>query len=192
MSSTRLEAFSDGVLAIIITIMILELKIPHSADWEVLREMLPEFFCYIISFVYIGIYWGNHHHLFHIVKHVTSGIIWSNLNLLFWLSLIPFATGWMGTNHFATNPVAVYAILLFICGLSFTILQNSIMRNHQFDAAMNEALRKANIKGYFSIAGYSSAIFFAFFYPIVSCTLFVAVAIMWIVPERNIEQALKK
>ena len=123
MGKTRLEAFSDGVLAIIITIMVLELKVPHSAEWKDLVELYPVFFSYIISFIYVGIYWGNHHHLLHTIKHVSSGIIWANLNLLFWLSLIPFATSWMGENNFGQNPVIVYAILLLLCGISYTILQ---------------------------------------------------------------------
>ena len=190
MGKTRLEAFSDGVLAIIITIMVLELKVPHSAEWKDLAELCPVLFSYIISFIYIGIYWGNHHHLLHTIKHVSSGIIWANLNLLFWLSLIPFATSWMGENNFSQNPVIVYAILLLLCGISYTILQFTIMKNHHFDDKMQAALRKVSQKGIVSLIAYSTSIAVAFFNPSISLFFFVVVAILWLIPDKNIERAL--
>src|SRR5438445_591944 len=126
MNKTRLETFSDGVIAIIITIMVLELRVPHGTDWNALKEMFPVFISYVLSFVFIGIYWGNHHHLLHTVKKVTAGMIWANLNLLFWLSLIPFTTAWMGENYFVPFTVSIYAVLLLLCGVAFTILQKRI------------------------------------------------------------------
>jgi len=192
MEKNRLEAFSDGVLAIIITIMILELKVPHSSDWEMLREMVPQFIGYILSFIFIGIYWVNHHHLLQIVKHVNSGIMWANLNLLFWLSLIPIATGWMGENHFATNTVVVYAILLLLCGIAFTILQSRICRTHELSEALRIAMERVSRKGYISTALYFAAIPLAYVDTRISCGLFVMVSIMWLIPERSIEKALNK
>jgi uncharacterized membrane protein len=190
MEKTRLEAFSDGVLAIIITIMVLELKVPHSSDWEVLREMLPVFSGYILSFIFVGIYWVNHHHLLHLARHVNSVIMWANLNLLFWLSLIPFATGWMGENHFSTNTVVVYAVLLELCGVAFTLVQWSITRSHHIDGALQLAVKRLTRKGLVSMVAYSIAIAAAFYNTNISCLLFVFVAIMWLVPERSIESAL--
>jgi uncharacterized membrane protein len=190
MEKNRLEAFSDGVLAIIITIMILELKVPHSSDWQVLIEMLPQLMGYILSFVFIGIYWVNHHHMLQMAKHVNSAILWANLNLLFWLSLIPFATGWMGENHFATNTVVAYAILLLLCGIAFTILQRSIMHIHHFDGAMHIAIERLNRKGMISTILYSCSIPLAFVDPRISCAIFVFVAIIWFIPERSIEKAI--
>jgi len=137
MTKTRLEAFSDGVLAIIITIMVLEIKLPHSSEWTELVPMAPKFFSYLLSFVFVGIYWGNHHHLLHSVRTVSVGIMWANLNLLFWLSLIPVSTGWMGENHFASNSVAVYSGLILICGISFYILQKAVVQK----AHTNERLQ---------------------------------------------------
>jgi uncharacterized membrane protein len=139
MNKSRLEAFSDGVLAIIITIMVLEIKVPHGSDWIELKPLIPVFISYILSFIFIGIYWGNHHHLLHSIKQVSSSIILANLNLLFWLSLIPFATGWMGENHFAPNTVAVYGFILLICGIAFRFLQKAVEKY----AHNLEALKKA-------------------------------------------------
>ncbi len=189
MTKTRLEAFSDGVLAIIITIMVLEMKVPHATDMHALLELVPAFFSYALSFIFIGIYWGNHHHLLHVVKTVSSGIIWANLNLLFWLSLIPFATGWMGENHFAQFPVAVYALLLNVCGIAYTILQRLIASCHKFTPAMEAAMRKQTQKGLISLVGYSSAFGLAFVNTTLSEILFVSVAILWLVPDKNIERA---
>jgi uncharacterized membrane protein len=139
MNKTRLEAFSDGVLAIIITIMVLEIKIPKSSNWSELQALIPVFISYLMSFMYIGIYWGNHHHLLHSLKAISSGIIWSNLNLLFWLSLLPFATGWMGENHFEPNTVLVYGIILLMCAISFGILQKMVERNIHDLVALKKA-----------------------------------------------------
>lgn len=190
MEKTRLEAFSDGVFAIIITIMVLELKAPHGSDWQTLKTLLPTFTSYILSFLFAGIYWVNHHHLLHTVKKINSGIMWANLNLLFWLSLIPIATGWMGENNFASNPVAVYSVLLLLCGFSFTILQQTIEKNIQDDSALSIALKRTRWKGFISIAGYTCALVFAFINPLVSCILFVLVALAWFIPDKNIERAL--
>lgn len=190
MNKTRLEAFSDGVIAIIITIMVLELKVPHNAEWSALGELTPVLISYILSFVFVAIYWGNHHHLLHTVKQINSGIIWANMFLLFCLSLIPFATSWMGENHFATNTVVTYAVLLLFCGLGFTILQQTIIKSHT-DDTFKHAFDKLNRKGIFSILAYSSAIPIAFYNTTISCGLFIFVAIVWLIPERSIEKALK-
>ena len=189
MNKNRLEAFSDGVIAIIITIMVLEIKIPHTTNLNALLELGPVFLSYALSFVYIGIYWGNHHHLLHVVKKVSSGIMWSNLFLLFWLSLLPFATGWMGENHFAPFTVAVYAVLLNMCAIAYTILQLTIVSCHEFSPRMKNAMKKQTYKGLLSLAGYTAAFGFSFINPIVSEVLFVAVAIMWLIPDKNIERA---
>lgn len=192
MNKTRLEAFSDGVLAIIITIMILEIKMPHSADWNALIELHSVFICYVLSFAFIGIYWGNHHHLVHTVKVVSPGIIWANMHLLFWLSLIPLATNWMGENHFARNTVIVYAVLLLLCGLSYTLLQTTIEKSNMLSPELTDAFAAVKRKGIVSVICYSSAIPLAFVHTAISGCLFAAVAIMWIIPERNIARALKE
>lgn len=192
MEKNRLEAFSDGVLAIIITIMILELKVPHTADWAVLSELLPQLLGYVLSFSFIGIYWVNHHHLLQMVKHVNSGMLWANLNLLFWLSLIPFSTGWMGENHFATNPVVAYAALLLMSGIAFTILQWTITRQQHFDGQLRVAVQKLTRKGYISTLCYLISIPSAFYDTRISCGLFLLVSVIWMVPERSIERALNE
>ena len=190
MNKTRLEAFSDGVIAIIITIMVLEMKIPHGGKLEYLVPLIPVFISYLFSFVFIGIYWGNHHHLLHIVKHVSSGIMLANLNLLFWLSLIPFATGWMGENNFEPQTVAVYAVLLNVCGLSYTILQTVIINCHVLTESMKVAIAKQKRKGLISIGVYTLAIPAAFINPAISGICFVFVSLMWLIPDKNIERAL--
>lgn len=189
MNKNRLEAFSDGVIAIIITIMVLEFKVPHQTSWEALKALTPTFFSYLLSFTYIGIYWGNHHHLLHVPKKVTSGIMWSNLNLLFWLSLIPFATAWMGENHFAANTVAVYGLMLNICGIAYTILRRNIMTGHEFSSKMLDALKKQSRKETLSTALYISSVPLAFVNPIISGAIFVIVAVLWLIPDKNIEKA---
>ncbi|MCC6281372.1 MAG: DUF1211 domain-containing protein [Saprospiraceae bacterium] len=191
MGKNRLEAFSDGVLAIIITIMVLEIKIPHSDSWAELRALVPLFLSYILSFTFVGIYWGNHHHLLHTVKRVSSGIIWSNMNLLFWLSLVPFATGWMGKMNFAQNTVITYAVLLMICGTSYYILQKIIQNCHKADEHMKKMYQSQERKGIASMVIYSLSIVFAFFNTAISGVLFVVVAAMWMVPDRNIERMLE-
>lgn len=192
MNKNRLETFSDGVIAIIITIMVLELKMPHSAEWAALKELIPIFLSYVLSFIYVGIYWNNHHHLLHATKHISAGIMWSNLNLLFWLSLVPFATAWMGENHFATNTVVLYAILLLLCGFSYMVLQNAITGCHKMDAQLVRALERTRIKGYISIISYALAVGIAFLNPMLSCGIFAAVAVAWLIPDKNIERALKE
>lgn len=191
MNKTRLEAFSDGVFAIIITIMVLEIKIPHSADWSVIQELIPAFLSYLMSFIYVGIYWGNHHHMVHTVKKVTPGIIWGNMSLLFVLSLIPFATGWMGENHFAANTLILYSVLLLLAGLTYTILQLAIEKSNPFSDELKKAFGKMRIKGIISVASYSLAILLACRLPVITAILVIAVAVMWLIPDRSIENALK-
>ena len=191
MNKTRLEAFSDGVLAIIITIMVLEIKVPHSSDWADLKQLIPAALSYAMSFLFIGIYWGNHHHLLHSLKQVTSGIIWANLNLLFWLSLVPFVTGWMGENHFAANTVAVYGTVLFISGVAFTILQKRVEKNAHDIEALKRAFTNLNKKGVASTLGYLSAIPLAYVSPLISGLIFVSISIIWLIPDKNIEKALR-
>jgi uncharacterized membrane protein len=190
MNKTRLEAFSDGVIAIIITIMVLEIKMPHSAEWKALQDLLPAFLSYIISFAFIGIYWNNHHHMLHTVQHLTPGIMWSNLNLLFWLSLIPFATAWMGENSFERNPVIFYAAILFLCGFSYDILRRAIVRSYKGDHVLKQALEKEKLKGLISTFSYLAAIPFAYVHTAISCGLFVLVAVMWFIPSKAIEAGL--
>jgi uncharacterized membrane protein len=192
MNKNRLEAFSDGVIAIIITIMVLEIKTPHDTSWKALFSQLPLFSSYLMSFVFIAIYWGNHHHLMIAATHVNAAIIWSNMNLLFWLSLSPFATGWMGENHFAQNTVVVYAVLLLICGISFTILQICIERITKNNPKMVEAFARVKQKGIFSMACYVLAIFLAYFNTFFSAILFCIVSIRWLIPDRNLEKAIVK
>jgi uncharacterized membrane protein len=192
MNKTRLEAFSDGVLAIIITIMVLEIKMPEDASWASLSKLTHVFMSYLLSFVYVGIYWGNHHHMLHTVRQVNSSIIWANMNLLFWLSLVPLATGWMGHTHFAANSVALYALLLLVCGIAFTILQLTIMRASKLSRELQEAFAGLRTKGIISVAAYGCAIPLAFFNTVLSGVLFVSVAIIWLIPDRKIERALKQ
>jgi len=193
MNKTRLEAFSDGVIAIIITIMVLELKIPHGTDWEKdLAPLLPVFISYIISFIMLGTYWGNHHHLIHTIKEVSSGIMWANLHLLFWLSLFPFATGWMGENHFDKLTVAVYAGLADMCGIAYYILLIVIKKCNRHNTALLEVLQKQSVKGKLSCIFYTAAIPLAFYNELISEVLIILVAIMWLIPDKNIERSLKK
>jgi len=190
MNKTRLEAFSDGVIAIIITIMVLEMKTPHDTSWKALKDQWPVFSSYLFSFIFIGIYWGNHHHLINSASHVNGAIIWANMNLLFWLSLIPFATGWMGENNFARNPVVLYAILLLLCGISFTILQVCIERITKNNPKLVQAFARVKEKGIFSLVCYMLAIVLAYYNTLFSAILFCIVAIRWLVPDRNIEKAI--
>ena len=190
MNKNRLEAFSDGVLAIIITIMVLEIKIPHSSNWIDLRPLVSTLTSYLMSFLFVGIYWGNHHHLLQSLKSVSSGVIWANLNLLFWLSLIPFATGWMGENQFAPNTVMVYGILLLLCGTSFNILQK-VVETHTHDlAALKKAFVNLNKKGLVSSVSYALSIPLAYINPVFSGIIFFGVAAMWLVPDKSLEKAL--
>jgi uncharacterized membrane protein len=189
MTKGRLEAFSDGVIAILITIMVLELKVPHGGDWQSLRPVLPVFLTYVLSYVYLGIYWNNHHHLLHATERVNGKILWANLHLLFWLSLVPFATGWMGENHFDPVPTAVYGAVMFIAGVAYLILQNTIIADHGMNPKVAEALRR-DIKGSISAVMYASAIPLAFVREWISDVLYVAVALLWLVPDRRIESKL--
>jgi uncharacterized membrane protein len=189
MGKTRLEAFSDGVIAIIITIMVLELKVPHSAELSALWELGPVFLSYVLSFAYVGIYWNNHHHLLHAVKRVSGGMLWANLHLLFWLSLMPFTTGWMGENHFATWPVIIYGINLLMCGAAYTILVRMIIRVHGKESDFAKAIG-SDVKGNISLVAYAIAIALAFVNPWISGGLFIAVAMMWFVPDRRMEKVV--
>ncbi|WP_374349822.1 TMEM175 family protein [Chitinimonas sp.] len=190
MHKNRLEAFSDGVIAIIITIMVLEIKVPHGEHLADLLPLWPVFLSYVLSFLYVALYWNNHHHLFHAVKQVNGGILWANANLLFWLSLIPFTTGWMGENHFAPLPVAVYALDLLLSAIAYTILQKQIIRS-QGQASVVKAAVGSDVKGKLSLACYLLAIPLALAgLPLVAGVLLFAVACMWLVPDRRIERQL--
>lgn len=189
MGKGRLEAFSDGVLAIIITIMVLELKVPHGTDLAVLSPLIPVFLSYVLSFIYVGIYWSNHHHLLHAVRHVNGRILWANLHLLFWLSLIPFVTGWMGENHFAAWPVAFYGAVLLLAAIAYFILTRVLISYHGRDSALAKALGK-DFKGKVSVVFYATAIPLSFVKWWLACALYVLVAIMWLIPDRRIELAL--
>jgi uncharacterized membrane protein len=191
MNSNRLEAFSDGVLAIIITIMVLELKVPHGTDMEALAPLLPVFLSYVLSFIYIGIYWNNHHHMMHTVKKVNGGILWANLHLLFWLSLIPFATGWMGENHFEKLPVALYGFILLMAAIAYFILQRNILKIQGKDSALSRALVK-DLKGKASPIIYIVAIISSFYSPWMAGALYVLVALMWLIPDKRIEIIFKE
>ena len=189
MGRGRLEAFSDGVLAIIITIMVLELKVPHGADLGALGPLLPVVLSYVLSFIFIGIYWSNHHHLFHAVRHVDGRILWANLHLLFWLSLIPFVTGWMGENHFAAWPVALYGTVLLSAAIAYVILTRVLVSYHGRDSALAKAVGK-DFKGKVSMVCYAVAIPLAFVNAWLACGLYVLVVVMWLIPDRRIEREL--
>jgi uncharacterized membrane protein len=190
MGKSRLEAFSDGVIAIIITIMVLELKVPHGEELADLFALAPVFLSYVLSFANVGIYWNNHHHLLHAVKRVSASILWANLHLLFWLSLLPFTTGWMGENHFATWPVVIYGVNLLAAAAAYTILVQAIIRNHGQDSDIAKAIG-SDFKGKVSLAAYLAAVAVAFFNPWISGGLYIAVALLWFVPDRRIERMMK-
>jgi uncharacterized membrane protein len=191
MEKGRLEAFSDGVIAIIITIMVLELKVPHGETFQALGALWPKFLSYVLSFIYVGIYWNNHHHLLKAMDRINGAILWANLHLLFWLSLIPFATGWAGESHFAAAPTALYGVILFMAGFAYWALQKAIVVEHGDDSLLARALGK-DIKGHASLTGYMAAIAVSFAYPWIANALYVLVALMWLVPDRRIERALKQ
>jgi uncharacterized membrane protein len=191
MGKNRLEAFSDGVLAIIITIMVLEMKVPHGADWATLQTLVPVFFSYILSFIYVGIYWNNHHHLLHAVKHVSGGVLWANLHLLFWLSLFPFVTGWMGENHFAPLPTALYGGCLLMAGVAYWILVRCIIATEGNDSLVAKAVGK-DVKGVISVVVYALAIPLAFINVWFAQIGYIAVALMWLIPDRRIEKTLSE
>lgn len=190
MNKTRMEAFSDGVIAIIITIMVLEFKVPHGQELADLLPLWPIFLSYVLSFANVGIYWNNHHHMLHAVKHVNGAILWSNLNLLFWLSLMPFATAWMGENHFGAVPVAVYALDLLVCAISYTFLQSRIIQSQGAESLLHTAVGNDR-KGKISVACYVTAIPLALLgYSAMAGLLLGAVACIWFIPDRRIEKKL--
>jgi uncharacterized membrane protein len=191
MGKSRIEAFSDGVIAIIITIMVLELKVPHGEDLATLFKLTPVFLAYVLSFLYLGIYWNNHHHLFHTVKQVSAGIMWANLHLLFWLSLLPFTTGWMSENHFGARPVFVYALNLLLAAIAYYILQLRIVAHHGKDAELAHALG-ADWKGKLSPVLYVAAMALTFVNVWISVALTVVVALIWLIPDRRIERELRE
>ncbi len=191
MGKGRLEAFSDGVLAIIITIMVLEMKVPHGDELSELAPLLPVFLSYVLSFVYLGIYWNNHHHMLHCVQRVNGSTLWANLHLLFWLSLFPFVTGWTGENHFAAMPTALYGVVLFMAAMAYWILENVIIRNEGKGSLLARAVGR-DIKGKVSPLIYLTAIPLAFFNTWLANGLYVLVALMWIVPDRRIERVLQE
>jgi len=190
MQKNRLEAFSDGVLAIIITIMVLELKVPHGVELVALKPLLPVFLSYVLSFIYVGIYWNNHHHLFHATNHVSGGILWANLHLLFWLSLFPFTTGWLGENHIASTPTAVYGFVLLMAAIAYYILQRAIIVQQGRDSLLATAIGR-DWKGKFSPVFYFVAIPLAFVSPWIASALYVFVALLWLIPDRRIERVLE-
>jgi uncharacterized membrane protein len=191
MSPTRVEAFSDGVLAIIITIMVLELKVPHEPEWSALKPVVPVFMSYVLSFVYLGIYWNNHHHMLHATKHVNGTVLWANLHLLFWLSLVPFVTGWMGENHFAAGPTAAYGIVLLLAAIAYWLLQRAILRSEGPHSLLAEAVGR-DLKGKLSPVIYILAIVATWINPWISEILYVVVALIWLIPDPRIERVIAR
>ena len=189
MGKGRLEAFSDGVIAILITIMVLELKVPDGTNWEALRPIVPVFLTYVLSFVFLGIYWNNHHHMLYAADRINGAVLWANLHLLFWLSLVPFVTGWMGQNHFAPLPTAVYGGVLLMAALAFTTLQYTIIEQQGLESKLKAALG-GGVKEKLSLAAYVAAIPLAFVNQWISDALYVAVALIWLIPDRRIELKL--
>ncbi|TMG76725.1 MAG: DUF1211 domain-containing protein [Betaproteobacteria bacterium] len=184
-----MEAFSDGVIAVIITIMVLQLKVPHAADPKALMPLVPVFLSYVLSFVFVGIYWNNHHHMFHAVHHVNGATLWANLHLLFWLSLVPFVTGWMDENHFAAPTVAAYGFVLLGAACAYTILTRALLATHAKDSPLAKALGK-DFKGKISLVIYIAALPLAFVHPWIACGLYVLVAAIWLCPDRRFEKLL--
>jgi len=187
----RLEAFSDGVLAIIITIMVLEMKVPHGAGLAALKPILPVFVSYVLSFVYVGIYWNNHHHMFQTAHRVTASVLWANLHLLFWLSLLPFVTGWMGESHFAQVPIALYGVVLLMAAIAYFVLQKAIISSQGADSLLARAVGRDR-KGKLSTVLYGIGVAAAFVQPWIAGAIYLFVALMWLVPDRRIERALGK
>jgi len=189
-SKSRLEAFSDGVIAIIITIMVLELRVPHGATLDVLTPLLPVFISYVFSFVFIGIYWNNHHHLLQAIKQVDGRVLWANLHLLFWLSLVPFVTAWMGENHFEALPLALYGVVLLAAGIAYTILTKLLIKIHGADSVLAKAVG-GDFKGKISLALYASAIPLAFVASWIAGACYILVTVIWLIPDRRIEKTLR-
>jgi uncharacterized membrane protein len=192
MNKTRLEAFSDAVIAILMTIMVLELKIPHGADLDALTPLLPVFLTYVMSFIYLGIYWNNHHHMLQVTRVVNGGILWANMHLLFWLSLVPFVTGWMGENHFAPLPTAIYGVVLLFAAISYTILQTAIVSHHKEENKLLALAVGNDLKGKLSIAAYAVAIPLAFYNQWISDAIYAVVALVWLTPDPRIEKKIDK
>ncbi len=184
-----LEAFSDGVIAIIITIMVLELKVPRGSDWAALQSVVPVFLSYVMSFVFLGIYWNNHHHLLQAIKHVNGRILWANLHLLFWLSLVPFVTAWLGENDFASRPVALYGIVLLFAAVAYFILVQTLIVHHGSDSVLAAAIGR-DVKGKISVGLYAVAILLSLSNSMFACALYVLVAVIWLIPDRRIEKVL--
>lgn len=189
MGKNRLEAFSDGVLAIIITIMVLEMKVPHGDDFAALKPMLPVFLSYVLSFIYLAIYWNNHHHMLHVTTQVSGLILWANLHLLFWLSLFPFVTGWMGENHLATMPTFLYGVVLLMAAIAYWILQRAIIAKHGRESILAQAVGK-DFKGKLSPLLYIMAILAVFIRPWIAHAIYILVAALWLIPDRRIERTL--
>jgi uncharacterized membrane protein len=189
MTKGRLEAFSDGVIAILITIMVLELRVPSGVDWQAIRPLVPEFLAYVLSFVIVGIYWNNHHHMVHAAGSINGTVLWANLHLLFWLSLVPFVTGWMGENHFAALPTAVYGTVLLLSAVAYLILQNTLIACQGPDSPLARAVKR-DLKGKLSLAMYLAAVPLAFVETWIADALYVTVALMWLLPDRRIEAIL--
>ena len=189
MNKSRFEAFSDGVIAIIITIMVLEMKVPHGESVNALLPLVPVFLSYILSFVYLGIYWNNHHHMLHATSAVTGSMLWANLHLLFWLSLIPFTTGWMGENHFAPAPVALYGLVLLLAAIAYRILQQSIIASQGHESVLKKAIG-SDWKAKLSLALYAAAIPIAFVSRWISLAIYLLIALSWFIPDKRIEKAL--
>jgi uncharacterized membrane protein len=187
MGKTRLEAFSDGVIAVIITVMVLEMKVPHGTELEALLPMWPVFLAYVISYIYVGIYWNNHHHLMHAIDHVTGGILWANLHLLFWLSLVPFVTGWMSENHFAPVPTALYGVVLFMAGTAYYFLSKCLIAIHGENSMLARSVG-GDRKGLISLVIYGVAIPVALVQPRIAFTMYCVVAAIWFIPDRRIER----
>ena len=191
MEKERLLAFSDGVIAVIITVMVLELKSPHDASLGALASVTPPFLSYVLSFVYVAIYWNNHHHMFHMVRHVSGGILWANMHLLFWLSLVPFVTDWMGVNHFARVPTIVYGIALLMAAVAYYVLQRAIIRHQGADSALARALGR-DLKGRGSVVLYAAGLLLALVDTRIAGAIYVLVAVIWLVPDRRIERAIRE
>ena len=189
MTTTRLEAFSDGVIAILITIMVLELKVPHGTSWEAVKPTVFTLLLYLMSFVFLGIYWSNHHHMFHATQRVSGSVLWANLHLLFWLSLVPFVTTWMGENHFTSLPTAIYGVVLLLSAIAYTILQARIIALQGPTSTLAVAVG-SDTKGKISLALYATAIVVAFISPLLADAIYVTVALIWLVPDRRIETRL--
>lgn len=191
MQKNRMEAFSDGVLAIILTIMVLELKVPHEVSVQALVHMVPVFLSYVLSFIYIAIYWNNHHHLLHTVKRINGSILWANNHLLFWLSLVPFVTAWSGENKFAALPAALYGVVLFMAAVAYYILTMTIIAKHGKDSVLARATGK-DYKGKVSVGLYAVSVPLAFWAPLVALGIYAAVAVMWLIPDPRIERAIQE